>query len=205
MERGKYFHYEKNPADPALGKRFVVYFHHKRWNHARFEGEPVIITKPFVTVIPLLLLVFIFAGMVIIYLKFGIIRFDSEFTLGGVRALLFLIPVVVLLFYLAAYTSRIYIYRNCLVLGNCYKKRTFYFNDLDAIESGILFQQYRRPTARGTTGFTIYNLIKDGQVIYTLHAINFKNIEDLETAFSVDNHYVKNVIGFSFEEPGTVA
>lgn len=94
---------------------------------------------------------------------------------------------------------KVYVYQNVLVIGSSFKKRVFYYHQLDAIISDIEFVKVS--VERVTEGdwpngyvYVVYNLIKDGKTIFTLGANRYKNLTDLETAFTEANPYVESMV-----------
>lgn len=205
---------KSNPETGAYAKRFKVTFKHKGHPTLLLTGDPVIISRSRRNWALLLLLGIIIAGIILLYVKPEILPFVGEPTwrkipdtyngdplsFYGIFLLLFLVlPIILFFILLGRFTSKIYVYRNGMIVKNCYKKRTFYYSQLDSIESYIDLERATAVWGDGSVPL-VYNLIKDGEVVFTLSSAHYENLTNLENGFTEDNPYLESLVKTGYDE-----
>lgn len=196
-----------NASDTNYGQHFKACFKRTGRGPEAPKGKPVIISKSLLNLIPLLLFFLLTVIAARLFLRSGLLAFnDGDFFAGLVQLLLFLGPLCIFVYYLVIMSSKVYVYQNCMVIKNCYKKQVFYYNQLDSIESGIDFvkvpvSQADEGSWPGGYAYLIYGLIRNGEAVFILGANQYKNLDMLEKVFTLDNPYVESMENTGLQKP----
>lgn len=192
-----------NAIETPFGRHFKVLFHRRGHGPRQPIGEPVVLTKSLLNIIPTLLFFFISIGLGVL-----IIKVISKAPLIFTIFLLGLLAGALSMFWLYSgfLTSKVYVYQNCMVIRNCWRKQVFYYYQLDAIVSDIGFT--KGPAAQAETGdfwsgyvSLVYDLIKNGQVVFSLDSHNFINLTAMEKVFTMNNPYVRSIENTGLHKP----